>query len=208
MYWIFEFIISIIIIKSWPKICFAISKWRFTNSKSAPTWVQVDICTRFTEIPLQAFLRRHIQEILSSTMNRLDFVGQRSKVAPEVDRNGIWLKNSQNILFSPVVSPLVPVVRVGRLGSSIWKATSLSGAEVGEAVLLSVVVWALVQSAIRLRLHLLVAVPIRIISPAETWDITDVIQSTSIASTQGEPHHEISSQSTFVCCFFSTLKIV
>jgi len=61
----------------------------------------------------------------------------------------------------------VPVVCVGLLSSSIWKTTPLTGSEVCEAVLLPVVVGALVQTDLRLRLHLLVAIPKGFIPPAK-----------------------------------------
>lgn len=75
---------------------------------------------------------------------------------------------SQWTFSIPTVLTLVPVIRVGLLSSSLWEATPLSGSEVWKAVLLPVVIWALVQTNIRLRLYLLVAVPIWILPATET----------------------------------------
>ena len=66
------------------------------------------------------------------------------------------------------IASVVPVIRVWLLGSSLWKSTSLSGIEVRKAVLLPVEVWALVQTDIRLRLHLLVPIPIGVVSATDT----------------------------------------
>lgn len=57
-----------------------------------------------------------------------------------------------------------PVVRVGLFGSRCWKATPLSGIEIWKPILLSVVVAALMHSDVSVRLDLLVAIPVRIIS--------------------------------------------
>lgn len=68
-----------------------------------------------------------------------------------------------------VCSPLqnnAPVICVGLFGSRCWKATPFSGIEIWKPILLSVVVAALMHSDVSVRLDLLVAIPIRIISSA------------------------------------------
>lgn len=62
----------------------------------------------------------------------------------------------------------VPVICVGLLGRGLRETPSLSRSEACEAVLLPVVVGALIQTGVRIRLYLLVAIPVGIVSPAET----------------------------------------
>lgn len=67
-----------------------------------------------------------------------------------------------------VLSAPLPVVGVGLLGCSLRETPSVSRVEVWEAVLLPVVAGALVQTDVRLRLHLLVSIPVGIVSATET----------------------------------------
>lgn len=65
----------------------------------------------------------------------------------------------------------LPLNGVGLHGCSLGEASaSLPGAELCKAVLLAVVVRALVDTALRLWLDLLVSIPVGIIPPAETFN--------------------------------------